>query len=269
MVFFCTHPDQSLCPPYYRVFFFGPSRQTVLPLNFTEAQRMHNSPYDYGNVTGTWTIRDPGEYMVYAYPEFSICGMWAQMEWPWFKAAVQGVPIKLKVLASTAIDVEPEGYEACSPDEVTNGRFLSTDPSISPSNFTDMYRHTGREFAWAPYTCKIPRRNVSEALKAIPLAKHFVWFGDSTTRGSFCTRVWEHVHGDVVGSVCDYKSGFESYWEMRWGHKSTHKVFEIDGEQRNVSFSLVWTTHTLDTVLAPLLEYKGPPPTHLIFNMGM
>lgn len=230
---------------------------------------MHNSPYDYGNVTGTWTIRDPGEYMVYAYPEFSFCAMWKQMEWPWFKASVQGMPLKLEVLASPAINLEPEGYGTCSPDEITNGRFLSTDPAISPREFAEMYQHADQQFAWAPYTCKIPHRNVSEAIKAMPLAKHFVWFGDSTTRGPFCTKVWEHVHGDVIDSVCDYKSGTTPYWEMKWGHKFTHKVFEIDGEQRNISFSFIWTPDNFNTILAPMLDLKDPLPTHVIFNMGM
>jgi hypothetical protein len=189
------------------------------------------------------------------------------MQFPWFKAAVEGVPFKLKVLDSPS--PEPEGWGTCSPNEIANGRFLSTNASISPREFTDMYQYTEEEFAWAPYTCKIPHRNVSEAVQAIPNAKHFLWIGDSTTRGPFCAKLWEHVHGDVIGSVCDYKSGTTPYWEMKWGHKFTYKLYEFEGEERNISFSFLWAPDDMKTVLGPLLDLKHPTPTHVIFNMGL
>jgi hypothetical protein len=228
---------------------------------------MNHSPFEYANVTATWTINDPGEYLVYAYPEFSFCGMWGQMQFPWYMAAVQGVPFQMQVIAAPS--AEPEGYGTCSPDDIAHGRFLSTNGSISPKEFTDLYEHTEAQFAWAPYTCKIPHRNVSEAIKAIPTAKHFLWFGDSTSRGPFCAKVWEHVHGDVIDSVCDYKSGTTPYWEMKWGHKFTNKEYDFDGEKRNISFTFLWTPDNMKTVLAPLLALKDPPPTHVIFNMGL
>lgn len=205
--------------------------------------------------------------MVYAYPEFSFCGIWSQMQFPWHKAAVMGVPFKMTVKSSPS--PEPEEYGTCSPTDIINGRFLSTNTSISPKEFTDMYQDPNMSFAWAPYNCKIPHRTVPEAVKSIPSAKHFLWFGDSTTRGPFCAKVWEQIHGDVINSVCDYKSGTTPYWEMKWGHKFTHKVYEIDGEERNVSFSFLWTPDDMKTVLGPLLSLKDPPPTHVIFNMGL
>jgi hypothetical protein len=194
--FYCTFPDQSLCPPYYRVFFHGPSRQSISPENFTSVHRTNNRPHDYATVQASWIIQDPGEYAVYAYPDFPNCTQWKNMEYPWFRASVQSTPFHLTVKLSTS--------------------------------------------------------------------QHLLWIGDSTTRGPFCSRVWEAVHGTVSGSVCDYKAGLQSYWEMDWGHKFTAKIFD----QGNVSLSFLWCPTNIDAIIEPLLALT-PPPTHVIFNMGM
>jgi len=269
MKFHCMHPDSSLCPPYYQVMFHGPSRQGVLPEMFSTLNWTY-APDDYASVTAYWTIYDPGEYLIYAYPQFMYCKKWKDMEYPWNKATVQGTPIRVTVVPG-ASTIE-EGYETCSSEDIEYGRYLSTDAELSSEKFAEMYAGSGRKFVWAPYKCKIPHRTIGEAVNLIPSAKHFLFVGDSLTRGGFCARIWENIHGTVAGSVCDYKSSPAEYWDMKWGHKFTHKVFETNETgvgERNVSFSYLWVGHNFSTVVPTLLSLNDPPPTHVVFNMGM
>jgi hypothetical protein len=261
--------DQSLCPPYYRLFFQGPTRQSVPPGNFSDVQAIENDRYNFAKVTATWTIHDPGEYLIYAYPEFSYCAQWSAMEWPFFKASVQGTPAPLTVLPSRS--PREEGYGVCATlDQVIDGRYLSTNNSLAPSAFTDLYKEPQREFAWAPYSCKIPpRNNLSEFISSMPSARNVVFMGDSTVRGPFCQKVIRHVHGTIKGTVCDDwdLAGHDNtkYHE----HKFTHKVFGMDnGGTRNVSFTYLWVDQGFQFVKHQLL-HMDPRPTHIVFNVGL
>lgn len=270
MVFHCTFPDKSLCPPYYMVLFHGPTRQSVLPENFSELNWTYTSPDDFASVNAKWTIHDAGQYLVYAYPQFIYCGKWKEMEFPWEKATVQGTPLTISVIPGTS--ATEEGYQVCSANDIDAGRYLSTNPKVSSKEFADMYAGSGRDFVWAPYKCKIPHRTITEAIDLMPPAKHFLFVGDSLTRGGFCARIWESLHGTVQGGVCDYKNSPAEYWDMKWGHKFTHKVFEKDDKrdvERNVSFSYLWVAHNFSTVVPTILTLTDPPPTHVVFNMGL
>ena len=249
--------------------FHGPSRQTILPENFTSMTKTHNSLDDYYSVHASWIIHDPGIYKVYAYPVFVNSTQWEEMEYPWQRATVEGTPFRLEVKPAPVPEVE--GFGNCSADmkDIANGRYIS---STMNQEVSQLYNTSGREFIWAPYTCKIPHRTIPEAILELPTAKHFLWIGDSTTRGPFCTRVWESVHGTVLGSECDYKSGSDSYWDMKWGHKFTHNTFDNDPQNRNLSFSFLWFPYGLETIKEPLLAMKDParpPPTHVVFNFGL
>ena len=264
------------------VLFHGPTRQGILPTNFTAVNWTYSSPDALATLSAKWTIHDEGTYKVYAYPQFVYCGQWDKMDYPWQKASVQGTPFNL-IVKSGKVPAD-EGYGICSPQDIDNGRYMSTEKGVSPAQFTDMFSNisTSRHFAYAPYKCKIPPRTIREALPLIPDAKHFVFIGDSLTRGGFCTRIWEQLHGDVVGSVCDYKNNGENYWDMKWGHKFTNYVLgskegegEVEGDGdlhseggRNISFSFLWVAHEFSTVV-PTLMSLDPPPTHVVFNMGM
>jgi len=275
MQFSCLYPEKSLCPPYYMVFFHGPSRQSVLPDAFTSLNWTVNSPHEFATVQATWTIHDPGHYNVYIYPQFVYCDIWQDMEFPWEKAAVQDTPFQLTVQPSphaTTPDTQ-EGYGTCTTsEEIDHGRYLSTNISSNP-RFTSMYAHSGRHFIWKPYTCNIPVRNIHEALDLIPSAKHFMFLGDSTTRGGFCTRIWQDLHGSVAGSVCDYKTDDGTvYWDLKWGHKFTSVLLEKNDNrqvERNVSFSFLWLADNFTEVGPTLLSLTEPPPSHVVFNMGL
>ena len=162
------------------------------------------------------------------------------MEYPWTSASVMGAPFRLVVKATT-VKEQQEGYGVCQThDDIDMGRYLSTNASISSKEFAELYADTGREFVWAPYNCKVPHRTAQEAISALPMANHFVFMGDSTTRGPFCAKVYMGVHGTVEGGVCDYltEEGNKRYWDgtnmkMQWGHKFTHKVFEMGDSERN------------------------------------
>lgn len=281
--FTCTYPDKHLCPEYFMVLFHGPTRQNILPTNFSPVNWTYSAPGNVATLFAKWTIHDQGEYKVYAYPQFVYCGQWDKMDYPWQKASVQGTPFSLTVKPGT-VTLE-EGYGVCSSEDIDNGRYLSTDVSLSPPRFTDMFSGIAstRQFIYAPYKCKIPPRTIRKALSLIPKANHFVFIGDSLTRGGFCTRIWEQLHGDVIGSVCDYKTNGENYWDMKWGHKFTHYIVDNDTDHkdsdadnedgtrtgsRNVSFSFLWVANEFGIVVPTLLSLD-PPPTHVVFNMGL
>lgn len=271
-----------MCPNYYLVMFHGPSRQTIPPQIFRPSNLKANTPFSWNIVEATWTIDDPGEYSVYAYPEFEYrrdsrrlyCKLWKEtMYYPWHKAAVKGCPIHLTVKqnSNTTSDIE-EGYGVCSPEDLRKARYRSTNSLISGQKFADFYNNTKRLFIWAPYKCKIPHRSVEQAITEIPSAKHIVLIGDSTMRGPFCTRIWENLHGTVHDSVCDYRQHNNTYWEQKWGHKFTWKLLKNMGSetgQRNVSFSFLWSPVWFQGRALPELLNMDPPPTHVVFNMGL
>jgi|SRR2546423_8072946 len=270
MSFDCINPEPSLCPPYFLVMFHGPTRQTIPPENFRRANTT-NPPFVHNTIQATWRIDDPGDYLVYAYPDFIysyrskklFCRDWVRMDFPWHKAAVEDTPFRLTVIASGK--EKPEGYGPCPPQQLT-GRYLSKNPSLSSQMFSDMYAHTNRQFIWAPYNCKIPHRRVTEAIESIPSAKNVLVIGDSTSRGFYCTRIWEGVHGDTHDTVCDYKKHNETYWDQSVGHKFSWKVFP-DG--RNVSFTFIWApTWFHGKKHIPVLLALDPPPSHIIFTVG-
>jgi hypothetical protein len=262
--------------------FHGPSRQTIPPQNFRVSKTKPNPPFSWNIVESNWTIHDPGEYSVYAYPEFEYrkdarrldCKLWKEsMYYPWHQAAVEGCPILLTVNEKPdTAPPEEEGYGACSPDDLKKARYLSTNALVSSQKFAEFYINTNRLFVWAPYKCKIPHRSVQQAITEIPSAKHIVLIGDSTLRGPFCTRIWENLHGGVQDSVCDYRKHNATYWEQKWGHKFTWKLLKDDSSEtgeRNVSFSFLWSPIWFSGRALPQLLEMDPPPTHVVFNMGL
>lgn len=101
----------------------------------------------------------------------------------------------------------------------------------------------------------------------MPLAKHILFIGDSTTRGPFCVLVWEVLHGTVEGGPCNYNS--PNYRDEKWHHKFTSKVIDAPEGPRNVSFSCLWAPTFLAPVTDVLLSLTDPPPTHVVFNVGL
>ena len=64
------------------------------------------------------------------------------MDYPWSKAAVLDTPFQLRVLPPNSLhnQNEVEGYGTCmSTEDVSYGRFLSTNGSISSTQFADMF----------------------------------------------------------------------------------------------------------------------------------
>jgi hypothetical protein len=258
MTFYCVSPDLTFCPPSYLVFFHGPTRQTVPPVMFTPVDSAPGPSGVHGTVHARWTLHDPGEYIVYAYPEFVFCNKWNKMEYPWFKAAVIGSPFVLPVEPGVS---PAEGFGKCSSDEAEFGRYLST----SSPHLSTLFNDSERLFAWAPYKCKIPPRTIRQAVAEVPSINHLVFMGDSTSRSSFCASIWEKLHGTVANSLCDFKNHPSEYWEEKKGHKFTSALF--DRGTRNVSFTFLWTPRNF-TQSAVL--FRGiPPPTHIIFNVGL
>jgi len=265
MQFICTHPDPRLCPDYFMVIFHGPTRQTVPPDAFEAVNWTNNFPIEGAVVTAKWTIQDPGHYLVYAYPDFVKCSQWRKDAFPWNTASVQGCPLEVNVKPrnpASSGDID-EGYGTCAAEQIHHGRYLAVDSALSPPDFSAMYIDTGRSYVYAPYQCKIPHRTVHEAIALIPLAKHFLYLGDSTTRSHFCTEIWEGLHGTVENGSCRYANK-DPYLRT---NKYTHALVGGD-EPRNVNFSFLWSP-IFETKVRETIMELNPPPTHVVFNTGL
>src|SRR5947207_10669264 len=138
-----------MCPDTYTVMFHGPSRHSIPPESFQKIDWNPNPPHHYAKVDARWTVHDPGEYLVYAYPEFVYCRKWEGMEFPYSRASVQGAPFLLTVHPGRS---PSEGYGICSSNQPDFGRYL---PTNSPQ-LKALFKKSTRKFAWAPYKCKIP-----------------------------------------------------------------------------------------------------------------
>ena len=68
---------------------------------------------------------DPGEYLIYIYSEFMICRAWKDMDYPWFKASVEGTPVRL-IVQPALMPFFEEGFVICSENDTTHGRYLAT-----------------------------------------------------------------------------------------------------------------------------------------------
>jgi hypothetical protein len=264
MQFICTHPDARLCPDYFLVIFHGPTRQTVPPDAFEAVNWTNNFPIEGAVVTAKWTIQDPGHYLLYAYPDFVKCSQWKGDAFPWNTASVQGCPFEVNVKPrnpTSSGDIS-EGYGTCSAEQIHHGRYLAIDPTLTSPEFSAMYNDTGRSFVYAPYQCKIPHRTVPEAVRLIPLAKHFLYLGDSTTRGPFCT-VWEGLHGTAENTSCGLRA--PNYLRT---NKFTHAL--VGEEPRSVNFSFIWSPKgPFEKMVLKTIMELNPPPTHVVFNVGL
>jgi len=241
--FECVSADLVKCPPSYMVLLHGPTRLTIPPESFYRINVTH--------VQAKFSIHDAGTYHFYAYAEFLNC-IWGDegMEHQWNQASVQSTPLSVTVLPSEGLE---EGGGVCSSEELLPGRYLSTKADL----MSGLFAGSSRQFAWAPFKCKIPPRTTLEAVDLLPSAKHILFVGDSTTRGPFCLKVWGVKDADEA-SHCE-KRGDKHIWKMVDGK---------DGIPRNISFSFLWGPTDVLSVVEGLLSLD-PPPTHVLYNVGL
>ena len=144
---------------------------------------------------------------------------------------------------------------------ITDGFGLRLDQYPQRNSETCFITCRAETFAWAPYKCKIPPRTPEQALIAIPSAKHVLWIGDSTTRGQFCRTLWQGLWGSHKDTICDLKNHNDK-------HNSKIITNPETREERNVSLSYTFVGQNLPDVF-PLIQSLEPPPTHVIFNIGL
>ena len=270
MQFICTSPESLLCPPSFIIFFHGPTKLSVPPELLSQLNWTHRSPNEQAIINARFSIIDPGQYRVYAYPEFRFCSPWESWGYPYNKAVVQDTPFSVTVLPNDSTPLE-EGFGTCTTEQIDDGRFVSLNFS---KEITTMYNDAGRSYIYAPRDCKIPHRTVLDTIKLLPDANHIAYFGDSTIRSIFCTRVWNGLHGTVHNSSCDYISNWDWYHRNRWDYKTSYAVLGPEQgfeEPRNVTISFIWSpgwehfeSENIPTVLA-----LDPPFTHIVVNMGL
>lgn len=257
MTFFCTHPDPKLCPTYYMVQFRGPTIQAVSPDAFSPLNWTNNVPYEYAYLTAKYTIRDPGQYQIYVYPELWHCSQWNKLEYPWQRATVDGTPFDLVVTG----EPPEEGFGPCETEEqIYDGRYVAI--ASASSRMKEMFGRSGRAHVYAPYSCKIPARTIKDALDELPNAKQILWAGDSVTRNPFCRRIWWTVHHTVKDSPCDPDPDSFHY---------SHKITDYKVGNRSVGLSFLWSPHWPDFERnnINLALSLNPAPTHVVFNFGL
>jgi hypothetical protein len=91
LTFRCHHDNVTEhCPSAYRVTFIGPTIHTP-------RWESSHTRINARTVAVDFILRDPGTYLVYAWPEHDSCDQWVDMELPWNTLTVAGAPFELLV----------------------------------------------------------------------------------------------------------------------------------------------------------------------------
>ncbi|GAA5858429.1 hypothetical protein JCM5353_008182 [Sporobolomyces roseus] len=268
----CGHADLEQCAKSYRVLFVGP---TIRSTNFDDSQVV-----DIRHVRVNFRIDDPGQYQIYAWPEFESCDFWSREEF-WFgpkfyKLAVGGTPFGITVEGSPP---EESGRACTAEDDLSRGRWVSKN-HLSPRNlepgspFYDWiqtqfnpspaptiegyppvrlpeYQSFG--YVYTPHTCKIPHRSAFEWLDEVKPDTVLV-IGDAISRDFFCLN-WGFEDQDV----CRYSTD----WDYRENNKHIAHVRSDKGTS-NLYFH--WNPAAFaDGLAGYIIDTLPTPPTHVFF----
>ncbi|GAA6008147.1 hypothetical protein JCM10207_007045 [Rhodosporidiobolus poonsookiae] len=276
IVFSCSHPAErvaDLCPRAYRLIISGPA--TLSP-DFAQSSEQ----LDERRVRVRFTIRDPGQYEVWAWPEHDNCDDFQKAGTLYNKMVVRDSPLPLIVTGQP----QHEPSELCHPNEVNHGlegRWLSK-AHVNPEHLaiesphfswlasqlqptsntpgTTIYNHF-----WAPYQCKIPHRTFADWLNTIK-ADSIVFFGDSVIRDTFCLVVWTELFGKPeAGQTCHYNSDTGPTGYHTTNKEGTYQ--RSDGGTTKLYF--FWTPDGKGDAVASALESLPHPPTHVLFSSAL
>ncbi|GAA5948935.1 hypothetical protein JCM3765_003957 [Sporobolomyces pararoseus] len=273
LVIRCAHADLEQCAKSYRVLFVGPTIRSTL---YSDSEVV-----DSRHVKVTFRIDDPGDYQIYAWPEFELCDFWSNPEWwtgpVFYKLAVGGTPF------GVTVEGEPpkEGSRPCTLEDDLNGRWVSksylapetleiespfydwvqTQLNPSPAPEVDAYPpvrlldYKKFGYVYTPYQCKIPHRNAFEWIDEVKPESILV-IGDAITRDYFCLN-WGVKDQDVCRVVpidpeVDYKTT----------DKRTNYT-RSDGGRTDLYFH--WNPVGWEDGLSNFLRNLPSRPTHVFF----
>ena len=141
-------------------------------------------------------IADPGQYELYAWPDFDPCPKhWREkMSYPFNRGQVMGTPLMVEV---TGEPQKKDSMETCSLSNPelhnrSDGRWISRSallPKYQKLPWVTSHPE-GQEYIWQPYSCKRSHRPAAAVLDATTTVSEILFVGDSVLRGAFCSQVW-------------------------------------------------------------------------------
>lgn len=252
--FKCTWHEADLCPDSYIVILRGPTIHTP------PASAMTPDPNDKTLVNVVIHVQDPGNYKMYAWPDFNECRkLWKEMTYPINKGQIQGSPFNITISGPAAADSDVP----CPLEEYTSpsqGRWIARSalaPKYASGDWLQNVPET-QDYIFQPYTCKRPSRPISDIGK-LESVKHLLFLGDSVMRGSFCTQIYPALSpSQKSDGSCTFVNDVMAYHvapkNLLIGPKAYTFRFMDDSPIKR----LEETPSTITT-----------PPTHIVANLGL
>ncbi|GAA5929899.1 uncharacterized protein JCM15063_004659 [Sporobolomyces koalae] len=274
IVFHCAHANLTYCASAYRVIFMGPTMHSPA--------HSASIPLDDRRVAVQFSIKDPGTYQIYAYPEHDECNPFQPElhDWkirPYFKMAVTGTPALITVEG----DFPRDGVRACTlEDDLAHGRWISR-KHISPEHFeidSPLYHwvqsHLDPEptsletitdyrkfnYVFANYHCKVQHRTFEQYANEIK-AETFLFLGDSITRDQVCLN---YGVADQTRGACFYEK-WDAPYEKK--DKNVPLLRTSDNDTTMIRFHWEPLGDPVDT--GKYISALPQPPSHIYFELGL
>lgn len=245
----CTAVYSADCPASYYIQYYGPTAGSV-------PARAFRVSADGRTVTATFAIADPGDYMVYAWPNALACARQQDAgvkdELHAYRRMARGAPARLLVVGRGRVD----GYRACDGfTQAVDARWVRAD--AVKGEVKEMYGWTeSGGYVYVPHNCKIPHRTVKEALGELGV-ESVLFLGDSVTRGYVCSIVWPQL----FGHGCEGDGGRHGNRYGAWHNPST-------GRRVDVSFVFLGAEGLSGSALQEIRRTKTPPGL-VVYNIGL
>lgn len=268
LTFHCHYHASDLCPPRYAIFLRGPTLFSPDPKTFTVSE-------DGRAVSIEINVKDPGEYKLFAWPDFKDCPAWwrKNMKYPFNRAQVSGTPLSLVVEGPTA---EKESFDECNltnPELLgeSNGRWVhraSLLPSHQSSPWTTTWPNK-TEYLYAPYSCKRTYLSPRAILAESTSITHIAFFGDSTTRGPFCRFIYPSLStSGLSDGNCTFEDNHSTYYSLP--KSLIHTTTGDDSTPpRNITLSYRFLNNGITTAVPGLNQSLPSPPSHIVTNAGL
>ncbi|KAI5778246.1 hypothetical protein EDC01DRAFT_368101 [Geopyxis carbonaria] len=261
--FKCLWHHADLCPSKYVVILRGPTIYS--PPVSAMAQRAEDPKI----VEVEIRVPDPGEYKVYAWPDFEQCPKyWREnMKYPFNRGQVMGVPFDLTVGGSPAI---PDSLEPCDLhgkeyNGLSDGRWIRRDALQSTYKKTEWMQSLPEESEWMyqPRSCKRKRYNMT-AIADAPSISHILFAGDSVLRGSFCSQIWPKLSASgLADGHCTFVNDPVLY------HVASKEMWYKSPAGRDIQLSFRFMDDKPVSRLEGIPQTIKNAPSHIVANLGL
>ena len=254
--------NADLCPKSYIIILRGP---TIYSPSIEAAKQDAN---DKTVVTVEINVPEPGQYELYAWPDFEICPThWREhMIYPFNRGQVLGTPTHVKIVGKPLV---VDKLEPCAlGDPETTGR--SHGRWIAKSALQSQYQQSAwaqsfpekQEYIFQPYNCKRAHRIAVDINKSSHIT-NILFLGDSVLRGAFCSQVWPQLSksGKADGN-CEFINDAILY------HVAPKDMVHVTPDGRNIGLSFRFTDDHPNQ-LSIQLTGSTSAPSHIVTNLGL